>query len=353
MRVMMALARRIVVMVRGAVLPPARPTRCEPILGCAPATWAGRRCWRLSGPGLLRQGACLARRQHRGPRGRDRVADRAQRRRQSTTLKALIGLLTVAGGGRRLLDRAGRDHQAAPDEPPRRGLRCPMQSLPQPDRARNLAMGQVAHARILDRAACQDPVPGAARTPPRPPATHPLSGGEQQMPGDRARAAGNPACCCSTGRRRPGAAGGHRRARCHRGDQPPGRAHPARGQNLRACRSRSRTASTSSTTDRSSPAGQRHRAARRPPASSRATSGSDARIAVSPSSLPNPPGPHAAEDLVPIRRRFRPPSRLPGRRDTPLPVASPGTTVSLHGTNKKFNRGLIVDDCISSPGRTR
>lgn len=30
-------------------------------------------------------------------------------------------------------------------------------------------------------------------------------------------------------------------------------------------------------------------------------------------------------------------------------VASPGTTVSLHGTNKKFNRGLIVDDCISSP----
>lgn len=30
-------------------------------------------------------------------------------------------------------------------------------------------------------------------------------------------------------------------------------------------------------------------------------------------------------------------------------VASSGTTVSLHGTNKKFNRGLIVDDCISSP----
>lgn len=30
-------------------------------------------------------------------------------------------------------------------------------------------------------------------------------------------------------------------------------------------------------------------------------------------------------------------------------VASPGTTVSLHGTNKKFNRGLVVNDCISSP----
>ena len=30
-------------------------------------------------------------------------------------------------------------------------------------------------------------------------------------------------------------------------------------------------------------------------------------------------------------------------------VASPGTTVSLHGTNKKFSRGLAVDDCISSP----
>ncbi len=30
-------------------------------------------------------------------------------------------------------------------------------------------------------------------------------------------------------------------------------------------------------------------------------------------------------------------------------VASPGTTVSLHGTNKRFNRGLSVDDCISSP----
>jgi len=30
-------------------------------------------------------------------------------------------------------------------------------------------------------------------------------------------------------------------------------------------------------------------------------------------------------------------------------VASPGTTVSLHGTDKKFNRGLIIDDCISSP----
>ncbi len=30
-------------------------------------------------------------------------------------------------------------------------------------------------------------------------------------------------------------------------------------------------------------------------------------------------------------------------------VASPGTTVSLHGTNPKYNRGLDVSDCISSP----
>ena len=43
----------------------------------------------------------------------------------------------------------------------------------------------------------------------------------------------------------------------------------------------------------------------------------------------------------------------PGYRDALtrrfVEVASAGTTVSLHGTDKRFNRGLVVDDCISSP----
>jgi Asp/Glu/hydantoin racemase len=30
-------------------------------------------------------------------------------------------------------------------------------------------------------------------------------------------------------------------------------------------------------------------------------------------------------------------------------IASPGTKVSLHGTSRKFNRGLAIADCVSSP----
>ena len=112
---------------------------------------------------------------------------------KSTTLKALIGLLAVAGGGRRLLD--GQDVTALkPHQMSRRGVAYVpemRQIFPNLTVRENLAMGQVAHAPghwTVQRVETLFPVlrERAAAT------GDTLSGGEQQMLAIARALLGNP-----------------------------------------------------------------------------------------------------------------------------------------------------------------